>query len=168
MEEKIHKYLKLAEKWEDKEDTIRVRGNKDHGVFMYENFIASEIVEIDFEFCGEDDVVFTAKNAFELFFRKGKTMLFFPEEKKLYGLNVKDFDSIRKMRMYLRTERESMLIYIDAEMGIAPIIEWNLDCPYFKESTKSEEWVSNLYLALTHGNDKTLKAQRREETDEAR
>lgn len=168
MDKKNEKYLQLTEKWKKKAETIRVIGNKDHGLFMFERLITSEIVEIDFEVWGADDISYTAKDAFELFFRKGKVMMFFPEAKRAYGLNVKDFDSIRKMRMYLRTERESMLIYIDAEMGIAPIIEWNLDCPYFKESTKSEEWVSNLYLALTHGNDKTLKAQRREETDEAR
>lgn len=168
MNEIFKKYLQLTEKWEKKAETIRVIGNKDHGLFMYDRLITSQIVEIDFEVYVEDDISHTVKDAFELFFRKGKIILFFPEAEKLYGLNVKEFDLIRKMRLYLRTERESMLIYIDAEMGIAPIIEWNLDCPYFKESTKSEEWVSNLYLALTHGNDKTLKAQRREETDEAR
>lgn len=165
-ENEMEDFLKITEKWQKQDDLLFVRGNKTEGMFFYDTVIKAPIWEIDFSFVGKDGNQYSDYDSYELFFRNGKMLICFPEKEKVYSLSHKKFCGIRKMRLYIRTLRESMLVYINEEEGFSPIVEYNLDCPYYKVSQKRDEWVSNLYLALVHGKVNTRKREQEVVDDE--
>lgn len=160
MKNEIEHFIKIVEKWRKQGDFIIVSGNKNDGKFAYDDIIRADIAEIDFSFVGKDGASYSDQDRFEVFYRNSKLLLAFPESEKVYNLSAKKFEGIRKMRLYVRTMRESLLVYMDEDEGFLPIVEWNLDCPYYETSQKTDEWVSNLYLALMHGKDMTRKRER--------
>lgn len=155
-------FLKIIEKWQRQEDLIVIRGEKSDGIFAFDSEIKSPIWEIDFSFMGEDGECYTDEDKFIILVHNAKMIICFSEKGKYYGLSAKKFCGINKMRLFVRTLRESLLVYINREEGFAPIIEWNLDCPYYKNSQKQDEWVSNLYLALVHGKEHVRKREVKE------
>ena len=126
----LEDYIKITERWQRHDDLIIVRGEKVDGVFAYDSVINSPIWEIAFSFMGEDGDCYTYEDKFELFVHNKKMIICFPEKQKIYCLSKKNFCGIRKIQLFVRTLRESLLVYINREEGFAPIIEWNLDCPY--------------------------------------
>lgn len=153
-------FIKITEKWKRQGDTMVVIGDKNNGMFAYDAVIRAAIEEIDFLFVGKDGTSYSDQDRFEFFYHNGKLLLAFPESEKVYSLFSKKFEEIPKMRLYVRTMRESLLVYVNEDEGFLPIVEWNLDCPYYETSQKTDDWVSNLYLALLHGEEKTRRRER--------